>query len=182
MADDPIVLVPYNSQWPAQFLNLAQPIREAMNDVALRIDHIGSTSIPGILAKPVMDIQVTAESFERFDRIRDPLESLRYRWRPDNPDRSKRYFREPVGSSRIHIHVRKLGSWQQQLSLLFRDYLRVHADECRKYERVKISLAEKCQNDRMKYVMGKDPIIWDILRRATGWVQRTGWEPGPSDV
>jgi GrpB-like predicted nucleotidyltransferase (UPF0157 family) len=85
-------------------------------------------------------------------------------------------------SLRTHVHVRKLESWQQQLSLLFRDYFRAHANECCEYERVKISLAEKYSNDRMKYVTGKDPVIWDILRRATGRVLRIGWEAGPSDA
>ncbi|MBT3274227.1 MAG: GrpB family protein [Spirochaetales bacterium] len=180
--NDPIALVPYDPQWQSQFLNLGYPIREAMGDVALRIDHIGSTSIPGILAKPVIDIQISVDGFEPFDGIRDPLEALRYRWCSDNPDLSKRYFREPVGEHRIHIHVRKLGSWQQQLSLLFRDYLRTHNEECREYERVKVELAKRFRNERGKYVDGKDPIIWEILCRATKWVQRTCWEPGSTDV
>ena len=179
---DPIMLVPYSPQWPKEFIKLAAPIRHAMGTVALRIDHIGSTSIPGMLAKPVIDIQISVDNFEPFDRIRQPLEALRYRWRSDNPDQSKRYFREPSGSHRIHIHVRKLGSWQQQLPLLFRDYLRLHPEEQKKYEQVKIDLAKRFRNERPKYVYGKDAIIWEILYRATGWIQITAWEPGPSDI
>jgi GrpB-like predicted nucleotidyltransferase (UPF0157 family) len=179
---DPIIVEPYNPKWPAQFMELAIPIREAMGEVALRIDHIGSTAIPGIPAKPVIDIQIAVESYEPFSAIRDPLESLQYRWRPDNPDRSKRYFREPAGANRIHIHVRKLGSWQQQLALLFRDYLRLHPDCRDEYAQVKIDLARRFRTDRVEYVDGKGPIVWGILRRATEWLQETAWEPGPSDA
>ena len=179
---DPIILVPYDPQWPSHFIALATPIRRSLGATALRIDHIGSTAIPGILAKPIIDIQISVSSFEPFSDIRDPLESLQYRWRPDNPDRSKRYFREPAGSARIHIHVRILASWQQQLALLFRDYLRSHPDELDRYERVKTDFAERFRNNRLKYVEGKDPVIWQILRRATQWIQQTAWEPGPSDM
>ena len=179
---DPIILVPYDPQWPNQFIKLATPIRKSLGATASRIDHIGSTAIPGILAKPIIDIQISVGSFEPFSGIRDPLESLQYRWRSDNPDRTKRYFREPADSARIHIHVRILGSWQQQLPLLFRDYLRSHPDELCAYEQVKIVLAKRFRNDRPKYVEGKDPVIWQILRRATEWIQQTAWEPGPSDM
>ncbi|MBT3273956.1 MAG: GrpB family protein [Spirochaetales bacterium] len=180
--NDPIILVPYEYRWPNQFIKLATPIRKSLGVTALRIDHIGSTAIPGLLSKPVIDIQIAVESFEPFSNIRDPLESLHYRWRPDNPDRSKRYFREPIGSARIHVHVRILGTWQQQLPLLFRDYLRSHPDELKVYEQAKTDLAKQFRNNRSEYVKGKDPVIWQILRRATEWIQQTAWEPGPSDL
>jgi len=182
VSEDPIVLVPYDSSWPLRFGELAAPIRQAMGAVAVRIDHIGSTAIPGIMAKPVIDLQISVESFEPFSPIREPLESLGYRWRADNPDRTKRYFREPKGTPRTHIHVRVLGSWQQQLPLLFRDYLRVSREERDAYEREKVRLAAEFRNHRTQYVDGKDPVIWEILRRGTKWVQQTGWEPGPSDA
>jgi GrpB-like predicted nucleotidyltransferase (UPF0157 family) len=182
MSMDPIVLVPYDPRWPVRFRELASPIRGAMGSVAVRIDHIGSTAIPTMCAKPVIDIQVSVESLEPFSRIREPLESLGFRWRSHNSDRTKRYFREAEGAPRTHIHVRVLGSWQQLLPLLFRDYLRVSREDRDAYGRVKLALAEEFRDNRIRYVDGKDPIIWEILRRATKWVQATGWETGPSDA
>lgn len=97
MPEDPIILAQYDPQWPDQFRQLAVPIRDALGDIAVRIDHIGSTSIPGILAKPIIDIQISVRRFDPFPAIQEPLASLGYRWRFENPDRSKRYFREPPG-------------------------------------------------------------------------------------
>jgi GrpB-like predicted nucleotidyltransferase (UPF0157 family) len=90
----------------------------------VRIDHIGSTAVPGLAAKPVIDIQISVASFDPLEAFRAPLEALGYAYRADNTERTKRYFREPAGSSRTHIHVRRAGSFSEQFALLFRDYLR----------------------------------------------------------
>ncbi len=90
----PIVIVPYDDAWPERFRELAGAIRTALGDLALRIDHIGSTSIPGLAAKPIIDIQISVASFEPFDLLRAPLEAMGYVWRADNTDLTKRYFRE----------------------------------------------------------------------------------------
>jgi GrpB-like predicted nucleotidyltransferase (UPF0157 family) len=111
--------------------------------VALRIDHIGSTAIPHLAAKPVIDVQISVAGFEPLDAYRGPLERLEYVFRADNPDRTKRYFREPPGQRRTHIHVRRAGSFGEQVALLFRDFMRVHADVAAEYAALKIKLAER---------------------------------------
>jgi GrpB-like predicted nucleotidyltransferase (UPF0157 family) len=179
---DPIIVVPYDPAWHHLFVATAQPIRQALGDIALRIDHIGSTAIPGIAAKPIIDILISVDSFEPFGNIQNPLAALGYIWQTDNPDKTKRYYREPVGMRRTHVHVQKHGSWGQQFALLFRDYLRSNEAECKQYEAVKYVLAEKFRDERLKYVEGKSPVIWEIMIRASQWVQDTGWEPGNSDM
>jgi hypothetical protein len=99
-----------------------------LGEVALRIDQIGSTAVPGLGAKPIIDIQVSVADFEPLAAFRRPLEQLGYVYRADNPERTKRYFREPPGRRRIHVHVRQAGSFSEQWALLFRDYLRAHPD------------------------------------------------------
>ena len=125
----PVEIVSYTDDWPRRFRLLAGDMRATLGETALRIDHIGSTSVPGLAAKPIVDMQISVAGFEPLDAFRLPLESLGYVFRADNPERTKRYFREPPGEPRTHIHVRQRGSWAEQFALLFRDYLRSHPAE-----------------------------------------------------
>lgn len=179
---DPVIVVPYDPEWPNLFQAFAHDIRLALGEVALRIDHIGSTSVMGLAAKPVIDIQISVESLEPMSRYLGPLTDLGYVWIVDNPDVTKRYFREPPGQARTHVHVRKAGSLSEQLSLLFRDYLRVHPQTAQEYAQLKYKLARKFKNDREKYTESKSPFIWNTIRRASEWSQVAGWEPGSSDA
>lgn len=179
---DKIIIVPYNPEWPDLFRELGRSIRDALGDVAVRIDHIGSTAIPGLAAKPIIDIQISVRSFEPLDAFKEPLHRIGFQYIPDNPDLTKRYFREMPGSRRTHIHVRREGSWSEQFMLLFRDYLRCHPDDCREYANLKYDLAEKYRENRQGYVDAKGPFIWKMMQKANEWSQRTGWMPGESDA
>lgn len=183
-AGDPVWIAPYDATWPEQFQQLAQRLRNALGPVAFRIDHIGSTSVPGLAAKPVIDIQISVADFEPLDAYRLPLESLRYIFRADNPERTKRYFREAPGHPRVHIHVRRAGSFSEQFALLFRDYVRTHPDVASQYAQLKIELAQRYSQveDRAAYTEAKSPFIWKVIAQADDWAQQTGWMPGSSDA
>ncbi|MGH9195088.1 MAG: GrpB family protein [Acidimicrobiia bacterium] len=177
-----VEIVAYNVDWPKRFNELARDMRIALGEVATRIDHIGSTAIPDLAAKPIIDIQISVDAFDPHDAYRLPLEKLGYVWRATNPELTKRYFREPLGSPRTHVHVRRTGSWAEQFALLFRDYLRCHPEEARKYEEVKRSLTDKFRGDRPGYTEAKQPFIWELMGRADSWSQEIGWTPEPSDA
>ncbi|MGN9838671.1 GrpB family protein [Nonomuraea sp. H19] len=179
---DPVEIVDYDPAWPLEFATLGRTLRAALGDVAVRIDHIGSTSVPGLAAKPVIDVQISVRSFEPLDAFRTPLERLGLVYRADNPELTKRYFREAPGSRRTHVHVRELGSFSQQLPLLFRDYLRVHPDAAAGFADAKRRCAEKFRDERPQYVAAKEPYVWDILRHADTWAKSIGWRLGPSDA
>jgi GrpB-like predicted nucleotidyltransferase (UPF0157 family) len=176
-----IRVVPYDAEWPTLFQQRCEPLREALDEAALRIDHIGSTAVPGLAAKPIVDIQISVTAFEPPDLFRAPLERLGYVFRADNLERTKRYFREPPGDRRTHVHVRRAGSFSEQLALLFRDFMRAHPDWARRYAELKRALAERYAADRQGYTEGKRPFTWEALAAADAWTQRTGWHPGPSD-
>jgi GrpB-like predicted nucleotidyltransferase (UPF0157 family) len=178
---EPIIVVDYDPVWPEQFRQMATYIRGVLGDVALRIDHIGATAVPGLAAKPIIDIQISVASFDPFDAICLPLESLGYVWRDNNPDLTKRYFREPPGTPRTHIHVRVLGSWSEQSALLFRDYLRENFFDAARYADLKKQLAEDFREYRRGYVEAKGPFIWGVLQHANAWSQKVGWTPDVSD-
>jgi GrpB-like predicted nucleotidyltransferase (UPF0157 family) len=176
-----IEIVAYDPAWPGWFAELGRELRGGLGDVALRIDHIGSTSVPGLAAKPIIDIQVSVTAFEPLEAFKQPLEELGCRYRADNPERTKRYFRELPGRRRTHVHVRQAGSFSEQWALLFRDFLRAHADATAEYEAVKRRLAVRFRDDRHGYTEAKVPFMWEIIRRADAWAQAQGWLPGPSD-
>ena len=177
---EPVIILRYDPTWRDQFHDRAQPMRDALDTRAHRIDHIGSTAVPGLAAKPVIDIQISVASFDAD--FYAPLHALGYRWQRDNPDLTKRYFREPPGTPRTHIHVRVSGSFSQQAALMFRDYLRQHPDDAAAYAALKRRLAEQFRDQRAAYVNGKSDFVWQILQHADQWAQRTGWRPAPTDI
>ena len=100
-----VEVVDYDPAWPALFGEAGRALRIALGAVALRIDHIGSTAVAGLAAKPIIDVQISVAAFEPLAAFKDPLERLGYVYRADNTERTKRYFREPSGSRRTHVHV-----------------------------------------------------------------------------
>jgi len=178
---DPIIAVPYNPSWQYGFVQIGERIRDELGEVAIRIDHIGSTSVPGLDSKPVIDIHISVKLFEPMV-YKSMLESIGYVYRYQNPDKTKRYFRESSDIRRTHIHVRELGSWSEQFALLFRDYLRSHPEDCKEYAAVKYHLMGLYGDDRERYVEEKDPIIWKIMNKASKWSQVVGWKPGITDL
>ena len=181
MSGDPIIIVDHDPEWQDAFRRLGTALRDAVGDTARRIDHIGSTSIPGLGAKPIVDIQISVPALEPMS-YREPIESLGFVWREHNPELTKRYFRETPGARRTHIHVRKHGSWHEQYALLFRDYVREHGDAAARYETVKRELAARYRNERTRYTDAKADVFREIMTLADRWAAATGWEPGPTDA
>ncbi|MCM3628555.1 GrpB family protein [Paenibacillus glycanilyticus] len=182
MMEDQWTIAKYNPQWRTLFLETAARLRASLGDIALRIDHIGSTSIRGLDAKPVIDIQISVSRLEDLPRFKSGMEQLGFVFREENPDRTKRYFREAPGTRRTHIHVRQAGSFSEQVNLLFRDYLRQHPEDCLRYSSEKRRLMKLYKHDRIRYVEGKGPIVWDIIHKAHLWSQDIGWSPGITDA
>ncbi|MBB2948171.1 GrpB-like predicted nucleotidyltransferase (UPF0157 family) [Actinoplanes lutulentus] len=175
-------MVDHDPGWAARFAEVGASLREALGDVAVRIDHIGSTSVPGMAAKPIVDIQVSVASLEPVSVFRDPLVGCGWVYRAENAERTKRYFREGPGRPRTHLHVRQAGSFSEQFALLFRDFLRVDERTAREYALLKRELAERYREDRHGYTDAKASFVWEVIRRADGWAQRVGWQPGGSDA
>jgi len=177
-----VVIAAYDPEWPDRFRQIARRLREGLGDEAMRIDHIGSTAVSGLDAKPIIDIQVSVPALDPVDAFRKPLEELGYVWRADNPDRTKRCFREAPGDARTHVHVRRADGWPEQAALLFRDYLRAHPGDADRYGATKRTLATQYADDRRGYTDAKGDIVWSILRSADRWSQEIGWSPGASDA
>ena len=152
-------IVEYDPRWPAQFELEAERLRHLLGGQVLRIDHIGSTSVPGLAAKDVIDVQITVAALDKRALVA-PLSSLGYHfWDIDTCDHvppgrtdtaeewSKLYFSEPPGQRPTHVHVRQAGWLNQRYALLFRDYLRRHPDKAADYESLKRHLAGRFGGD-----------------------------------
>ena len=176
------MIEPYNDEWPELYRELHSLIVKQFGAAVQRIDHIGSTSVVGLAAKPIIDIQISVLNLDKIEEVRLGLAALGFLYRADNDDLSKRYFRESPGMRRTHIHVRQSGSWSEQFNLLFRDYLREHEIERSQYAQTKTELAIQYRNHREKYIEGKTKIIWDIMIKADRWSQEIGWKPSKLEL
>ncbi|HEY3800566.1 MAG TPA: GrpB family protein [Caulobacteraceae bacterium] len=173
---------PWTPEWAAEFALRGAALRQALGATALRIDHIGSTSVSGLAAKPIVDIQVSVAEFEPIEALVAAMDAAGYLWRDDNPELTKRYFREQVGDPRCHVHVRRAGAWNEQWALLFRDYLRAHPAAATAYAAEKRRLAALYPDDRHAYTDAKGDFLWTAIRAADLWAGETGWRLGPSDA
>ncbi|MCZ8516628.1 GrpB family protein [Paenibacillus filicis] len=171
----------HDPEWKSLFVNVASNLRSSLGNLAIRIDHVGSTSVFGLDAKPIIDIQISVLHYDDILSYKDKIEHVGFVLREENPDKTKRYFREIPGT-RTHIHVRQAGSFSEQVTLVFRDYLRVHPADCLRYAQEKHRLMALFKNERPKYVERKGPIVWDIIQKAHLWSQEVGWKPGISDM
>jgi GrpB-like predicted nucleotidyltransferase (UPF0157 family) len=166
---DDVVIVKYDPQWPIAFDRESELIRSILDpDLITRIEHFGSTAIPGLAAKPIVDILVGVSSIEIAKQVTiAPLASLGYAYWSDNPDTHRMFFVKglPPNSPRTHhLHMVEPDSnlWER---LLFRDYLRAHAEEAARYERLKQQLALGCSSDREAYTAGKTDYIRSIMHQ-----------------
>ncbi|WP_207843430.1 GrpB family protein [Williamsia soli] len=166
-----IVLVPYEPAWPADFAREQRRIESALGEAAIRIDHIGSTSIPGLSAKPIIDINLTVRDPDDEVAYLPALESAGYRLRVREP--GHRMVRTPELD--VHVHVCAPGSDWQRRHLLFRDWLRHNVADRATYEALKKCLAAQEWSDMNEYAAAKGPLIGEITDRAEQWAQRTGW-------
>lgn len=178
-----IVLMPYNPDWRGRFLAMGQRIRHALGGTALRIDHHGSTAVPGLVSKPVIDIQVSVASLEDTDAFAPWLEELGLTFRRDDPDLTRRSFSGDFrGVGMANVHVRRAGSFSEQFQLLFRDFLRADERARQRYGDEKEKLAANPWITVDEYAEAKGDAIWSTVREGQRWAAATGWRPPPSDA
>ena len=155
-----VEVVPYNPQWPEMFLEEAAKIRAALGENCVTIHHIGSTSIPGLSAKPIIDMVPVVKDILKVDAA--SLESLGYGGRGELGMLFRRYFSNQV----CHVHIWEEGNPEIDKHLIFRDYLVENPGELKRYETLKLSLAETFRQDRTSYTLSKDNLIKEMLQKA----------------
>jgi GrpB-like predicted nucleotidyltransferase (UPF0157 family) len=171
---DPHEVTSYDSDWPARFDVWRDRLAAALGSAAARIDHVGSTSVPGLAAKPVIDIQVSVPDVddERSYLCRAESAGLVMRLR----ERGHRFLWPPAAQPReVHLHICSSGSTWERDHLLFRDYLRAHPSARQKYAALKKELIARWSHDRKAYGDSKTEFVLDTLTDAAHWATATGW-------
>jgi GrpB-like predicted nucleotidyltransferase (UPF0157 family) len=173
---DPIEVVAYDEQWAARFGSWRKLIGNALGQVALRIDHVGSTSVTGLAAKAIVDIQVSVVDMFAEEAYVPQLERLGVQLR--SRDSNHRYFRPFAGRPRsVHIHVCPVGSNWEREHLLFRDFLRASPTSREVYANAKREASRVWHDDGWAYTDAKSDAILSILEEAERWALETDWTP-----
>lgn len=170
MTRPPVVIREYDSEWPRLFEEEKAAILDAIGHVVAAIEHVGSTAVPGLAAKPIIDIMVGVRRLADAQQCIVPLQRIGYEYVPEFevslPER--RYFRK--GSPRTHhLHTVEVGSDFWERHLLFRDHLRAHPEAAKAYGELKRDLAVRYGADREAYTEAKTPFIRaaeDLARRS----------------
>jgi GrpB-like predicted nucleotidyltransferase (UPF0157 family) len=165
-----IVIVSYNPLWPQMFEEEAAKISAVFGTELISIHHIGSTSIPGLSAKPIIDIMPIVRSVETVDAFNPAMIELGYEPKGENGISGRRYFQKGGQLNRSHhVHTYEATNPAVKEHLDLRDYLIAHPDDARQYGELKEELALKFPHDIEGYINGKDAFVKEIIRRAAEW-------------
>lgn len=169
--DSKIEIVPYDPGWPGAFEAEAVRLRTALTTLALRIDHHGSTAIPGLSAKPIIDIQISVAALQPLSAYGARLEAIGYRHVPHPDDSFCPFFHRPFQWPHSHhVHVVERGGREERRTLAFRDYLRDHPDVAREYEDLKRTVAARIvaadPESQERYALAKTAVIERVVALA----------------
>ncbi len=175
-----IEIVSYDENWPLIFQNESICIQNALNTELADIYHIGSTSIPQMLAKPIVDILIAVDDAYHLSRVEEKLIQLGYAplHRQIIPHVS--FITSKIDGIGFHLHIHERGSPQINRHVNFRDYLIAHPDIARSYADLKVKLANQFCNDRFSYVSGKSKLVQEIDKKAKIWSDRKTDYPAPN--
>ena len=170
VCSDPVIVVPYDEAWPLLYQEERARIERAIGPWVEEIEHVGSTAVPGLAAKPIIDIMVGVKGLEDSPILVERLVGIGYEYVPEfeRVMPFRRYFRK-VREGRLthHIHLveRSNVEWWER-HVLFRDYLRAHPETAQEYGRLKRNLAERFRRDREAYTDAKTDFVAGVIRRA----------------
>ena len=164
MAAKHVVVLPYDEQWKQDFLLIKDELTSALGQLAMRIEHVGSTSVEGLSAKPIIDIDVVIKDYTVFEEVVSALGAIGYLHKGDLGIAGREAFKYE-GKEHLrkhHLYVCPEDSPELKRHIAFRDYLRTHPDAVRKYSRIKEEGAELYPYDIDRYIEHKSPFIGKI--------------------
>ena len=167
--DEPVHMVEYRSRWPEWFTSERDRIATASTVPVTQCEHIGSTAVPGLVSKPIIDIMLGVERLSEVEQRLASIEQLGYHYiaelESEIPER-RFFIKRGAGKPRTHhLHAVELSSDFRRNHLLFRDVLRSHPETASKYCQLKVSLAQHYRDDRKAYVSAKSAFIGEVLAR-----------------
>ncbi|QTM99109.1 GrpB family protein [Sediminibacillus dalangtanensis] len=166
-----VEVVSYKDQWPNLFLKEAKEIKEVFGDELIDVHHIGSTSVPGLAAKPIIDIMPVVRDIEKVDRYNRQMAAIGYEGKGEFGIPGRRYFRKGGENRSHHVHIFQQGDKGVTRHLAFRDFLRTHPHVARKYGAKKQELAGQFPCNIESYMDGKNQLAQEIEQKALAWYQ-----------
>lgn len=166
-----VEVIPHRPDWHSAFKYESMQVMLALGDNVAAVHHIGSTAIPKIYAKPIIDMLVEVKEISKIDERSPAMRRLGYEVMGEFGIPGRRFFckDDDHGIRRHHIHTFEVGSDQIERHLTFRDYMTAHAKDAQKYSDLKQELAKQYPNDIEGYIDGKDEFIKKIDRKAAEW-------------
>ncbi|MFJ4654839.1 GrpB family protein [Nocardia sp. NPDC088792] len=164
--NDRVEIAEYDPQWPLTFDEIAGELVTALGPLALRIEHVGSTAVPGLAAKPIIDIDVVIESWNHLPRVTDALRPLGYQHAGNQGIAQREAFTTPPDRRAHHLYVCATDSRELDRHLTFRNTLRNHPDTARTYAQLKKDNARRFGTDRVAYTEAKSAFVEDVLTRS----------------
>lgn len=162
-----IIVVPYDEKWVAEFAKIKAELLKVLQDPAISIEHVGSTSVVGLWSKPIIDIDIVIEA-NMFHNVKANLETIGY-IHVGNLGIAEREAFDYSDKNHLmehHLYVCGKDSVELKRHITFRDYLNKHEDDRNKYSHIKIEMAQKYPHDIVKYMAGKQPVIQEIYKRC----------------
>ena len=166
-----VEVVPHNPQWKQEFNSESQKIQKILADNVVIIHHIGSTAIPNIYAKPVIDFLIEVKDINLISQQTPAMEKLGYAAMGEFGLVGRRYFRKenPLRIRTHHVHIYQINSPEIKRHLAFRDYMLAHTQDAEQYSQLKQELARKYPNDIESYMDGKDEFVKRMEKKAIQW-------------
>jgi GrpB-like predicted nucleotidyltransferase (UPF0157 family) len=163
---NPVIVVGYDPSWPETFQALRNGIAGALSGLAAAIEHVGSTAVPGLAAKPIIDIDVLLASEAMLDEAIERLARIGYTHRGNLGVPEREAFWAPAASPPHHLYVCPPESLEFRRHIAFRDYLRLHKEVARAYGDLKMALARQFREDRTAYNEGKTAFVLEMIAKA----------------
>lgn len=166
-----VEVLPYDPLWVSKFEEEAKTLQLILGSEIIEIHHIGSTSVPGLSAKPIIDMMPVVKDISIVDEYREKLLNRGYEPKGENGIDGRRYFTKGGINRTHHIHIYAIGNPQIQRHLAFRDYLSTHSEVAKSYGDLKLELATAFPYDISSYIKGKEKLGLEIDRQATEWAK-----------
>lgn len=164
-----VEVLDYDPEWKIRFEQEAAMLREVFKEELVYIHHIGSTSVPGLKAKPILDMMPIVKDISRVDAYDEMMRQLGYEPKGENGLPGRRYFQKGGNQRTHHVHIYGEGHPDIERHLAFRDFLRSHKEERGRYGALKAQLAKRYPFDMEAYITGKKELVLEIERMAVEW-------------
>ena len=166
-----VVVVEHSKGWKKQFEEEAKLIHAIFASEIVAIHHIGSTSVPDLAAKPIIDMMPIVREIEKIDTYKDQMIAFGYEPKGENGLPGRRYFQKGGDNRTHHVHMYEVGSAEIERHLAFRDYLREHPQAVKKYGALKVELAKQFPFDISAYIQEKDSFVSELEQKAIRWYE-----------